>query len=47
MKRKPLTRRDFLKLAGVGTAVILPTTLGIRVYRSALGEYAPRTFPVC
>jgi hypothetical protein len=38
MKRKPLTRRDFLKLAGAGTAVIVPTALGVRVYRSALGE---------
>ena len=45
MKRKPLTRRDFLKLAGVGTAVILPTTLGVGVYRSALGDYPSERSP--
>ncbi len=39
MKRKPLSRRDFLKLAGVGTAALVPTALGITVYRSALGEF--------
>lgn len=37
MKRK-LSRRDFLKLAGAGTAVV-GTAVGIGVYRSALGEY--------
>lgn len=40
LKRKPLTRRDFLKLAGVGTAVAVPTALGVGgyFYRDALGE---------
>jgi hypothetical protein len=38
MKRKPLTRRDFLKLAGLGTAAMVPTALGVSVYRTALGE---------
>lgn len=39
MKRK-LSRRDFLKLAGAGTAVVVPAALGVGVvtYRSALGE---------
>jgi hypothetical protein len=45
MKRKPLTRRDFLKLAGVSTAVIVPTALGIGVYRTALGEVPPKRSP--
>lgn len=45
MKRKPLSRRDFLKLAGVGTAVIVPSTLGIGVYRTALGEFPPEQSP--
>jgi hypothetical protein len=39
VKHRPLTRRDFLKLAAVGTAVTLPTALGVGVYHSALGEY--------
>ncbi|NTV37590.1 MAG: twin-arginine translocation signal domain-containing protein, partial [Anaerolineales bacterium] len=38
MKRKKLTRRDFLKLAGAGTAVIVPAALGVNTYRAALGE---------
>lgn len=40
MKRKKLSRRDFLKLAGVGTAVVAPVALGVgaHVYRDALGE---------
>jgi hypothetical protein len=37
MTRKSLSRRDFLKLAGAGTAVV-GTTLGVGVYRTALGE---------
>jgi hypothetical protein len=37
MKRK-LSRRDFLKLAGAGTAVIVPAALGVGTYSSALGE---------
>lgn len=45
MKHKPLSRRDFLKLAGVGTAVIVPATLGISVYRTALGEVPPELSP--
>jgi hypothetical protein len=39
VKRKRLSRRDFLKLAGLGTAVAAPAALGVGVYRSALGEY--------
>lgn len=40
MKRKKLSRRDFLKLAGAGTAVAVPTALGVGgyFYRDALGE---------
>jgi len=38
MKRKPLTRRDFLKLAGAGVAVIVPTALGVDIYQTALGD---------
>jgi hypothetical protein len=38
MKRKPLSRRDFLKLAGVSAAVIVPTAVGVDVYRTALGD---------
>ena len=40
MKRKKLSRRDFLKLAGAGTAVVAPVALGAGayVYREALGE---------
>ncbi len=45
MKRKALNRRDFLKLAGVGTATIVPTALGVGVYRSALGEVPLRRSP--
>ena len=39
MKKRPLTRRDFLKLAGVGTAIVVPSALGYGVFRSAQGEY--------
>jgi len=39
MKKRILTRRDFLKLAGLGTAVIVPSALGYGVFRSAQGEY--------
>jgi hypothetical protein len=39
MKKRPLNRRDFLKLAGVGTAVVVPSALGYGVFRSAQGEY--------
>lgn len=40
MKRKKLTRRDFLKLAGAGTAVVAPVALGAgaHFYGEALGE---------
>ncbi len=38
MKKRKLTRRDFLKLAGAGTAVAVPAALGVGVYHSALGE---------
>ena len=44
MKRK-LSRRDFLKLAGVGTAVVVPTALGVGVYRTALGEVPSKQSP--
>ncbi|MBK9925999.1 MAG: twin-arginine translocation signal domain-containing protein [Anaerolineales bacterium] len=37
-KKRNLTRRDFLKLAGVGTAVVVPAALGVGVYRTALGD---------
>jgi hypothetical protein len=37
MNRK-LSRRDFLKLAGAGAAVIAPVALGVETYREALGE---------
>jgi len=37
MKRKSLSRRDFLKIAGAGTAVV-GTAAGLGVYRTALGE---------
>ncbi|NWG07505.1 MAG: twin-arginine translocation signal domain-containing protein [Chloroflexi bacterium] len=39
MKKRPLSRRDFLKLAGVGTAIVVPGALGYGVFRSAQGEY--------
>jgi len=41
MKRRKLTRRDFIKLAGVSTAIVVPAALGVGVgvYRTALGEY--------
>lgn len=39
MIKKAVSRRDFLKLAGVGTAVVLPGALGYAVFRSAQGEY--------
>lgn len=40
MKRKKLSRRDFLKLAGAGTAVVAPVALGAgaHFYGEALGE---------
>jgi hypothetical protein len=37
--KKKLSRRDFLKLTGVGTAVVLPSALGYSVFHSAQGEY--------
>jgi hypothetical protein len=43
MKRK-LSRRDFLKLAGVGTAVV-GTALGVGVYHAALGEVPAERSP--
>ncbi|MBI4761650.1 MAG: twin-arginine translocation signal domain-containing protein [Chloroflexota bacterium] len=38
--KRTLTRRDFLKLAGAGAAVITPAALGVgaKFYRDALGE---------
>jgi len=39
MKKRSLSRRDFLKLAGVGTAIAVPSALGYGVFRSAQGEY--------
>jgi len=45
MKKRPLTRRDFLKLAGVGTAVVVPSALGYGVFRSAQGEYPVERSP--
>ena len=44
MKRK-LSRRDFLKLAGAGTAVVVPSALGVGVYRTALGEVPSKHSP--
>lgn len=38
MNKKQFSRRDFLKLAGAGAAVALPTVWGYRVFRSAQGE---------
>ncbi len=37
--KKKLSRRDFLKLAGIGTAVVVPSALGYGVVRSVQGEY--------
>jgi hypothetical protein len=37
--KKKISRRDFLKLAGVGTALAVPSALGYGVFRSAQGEY--------
>jgi hypothetical protein len=45
MKRKPITRRDFLKLAGAGTAVIAPAALGVGIYHTALGEVPLERYP--
>ena len=45
MKKRPLTRRDFLKLAGVGTAIVVPSALGYGVFRSAQGEYPLESSP--
>ena len=39
MKKRALSRRDFLKLAGLGTAIAVPSALGYGVFRSAQGEY--------
>jgi hypothetical protein len=39
MRNKKLSRRDFLKLAGVGTALIVPSALGVEVYQTALGDF--------
>jgi hypothetical protein len=39
MKRKSFTRRDFLKLAGAGTALAVPVTaLGYTAYRESQGD---------
>ena len=46
MKKRTLSRRDFLKLAGVGAAVAVPAgALGYNVFRSAQGEYPPEGSP--
>lgn len=45
MKKRPLSRRDFLKIAGVSTAVAVPTVLGYGVYRSAEGELPVEGLP--
>lgn len=37
MKARRLSRREFLKLAGVGAAVTVPSVWGYRVFRSAQG----------
>lgn len=37
-KKRKFTRRDFLKLAGASTGVIVPAALGVGTYLSALGE---------
>ncbi len=44
MKRK-LTRREFLKLAGAGAAVVAPAALSVRLYSEALGEVPPERSP--
>lgn len=36
--KKKLSRRDFIKLAGIGTAVVVPSAFGYGVYRSVQGE---------
>ena len=38
MKRKTISRRDFLKLAGAGTAVTIPTVLGYKILDESKGE---------
>jgi hypothetical protein len=38
MKRKPLSRRDFLKLAGAGVAVTVPAALGYKILDESKGE---------
>ena len=46
MKKRTLSRRDFLKLAGVGAAVAVPAgALGYNVLRSAQGEYPAEGSP--
>lgn len=42
MKKRTLSRRDFLKLAGVGAAIAAPVgVLGYKALRSAQGEHPP------
>ena len=38
MKRKPLSRRDFLKLAGAGVAITVPAALGYEILDESKGE---------
>jgi hypothetical protein len=45
MKRKPITRRDFIKLAGAGVAVVVPTALGVDIYQIALGDVPVKHSP--
>ena len=46
MKKRTLSRRDFLKLAGVGAAVAVPAgVFGYNAVRSAQGEYPPEGSP--
>jgi len=38
MKHKPLSRRDFLKLAGAGVAITVPAALGYKILDESKGE---------
>jgi len=43
--KKKLSRRDFLKLAGLGTVIAVPSAWGYCVFRSAQGELPPEFSP--
>jgi len=45
MKKNKISRKNFLKLVGAGTAVVLPAALGVGVYRTALGEVPSEQSP--